>query len=152
MTDYEAETRSTKRVPRDEFEAELFKQTIKAEIHGWGKRNDESAKLGGWLVGMDLSESEAERANRLFEASIGPEMDEDGSWELYVVKDEEYDYMSFVDRPSVRGRIWLEERPYSEGSRRVAVAWSLGSQTNSDSQPIVRWDLPNPAGPWTKVR
>jgi hypothetical protein len=122
MTDWQAEGIYTKRVPADQFEAQLYRHTIETEIAKW----------------------------KTISASVSQDHEE-GVWELSVrQRPEDLDLEALFAAPFIFGTIWLAEREYpASESYRVVVIWSLGSQTNTTAgRPVLRWDRPNPAGPW----
>jgi hypothetical protein len=122
MTDWQAEGVYTKRVPADQFEAQLYRQTIEAEIAKWQ------------TISTSVSQDHV-----------------DGVWELSVrQRSEDLDLAELFTAPFIFGTVWVAEREYpASESYRVVVVWSLGSQTNTTAgRPVLNWDKPNPAGPW----
>lgn len=121
--DYAGEATVTRRVPRDEFETQLMKGLIEAELQKW-------------------REVEAN-----IDTSLLADADEDGIWTFYVFEpgpEEDWNVGSFLDRRSIKGSIWVAERY----SGKPVVVWSLGDQSNADMPPALFWDFDNPAGPW----
>jgi hypothetical protein len=115
MSDYEAEARSTKRVPRDEFEAELFRRYIERETDRW----------------YDTDE---------IRISVSAEH-EDGVYELYVWEDDE-DFLKIMEpKGQMRGKMWLAENEYPASEFYRVQVWHEveGRQANYGAPPIPRW-------------
>lgn len=122
MTDWQAEGIYTKRVPADQFEAQLYRQTIQTEIAKWK------------TISASVSQDHV-----------------DGVWELSVSqRAEDVDLADIFTARFIFGTIWIAEREYpASEAYRVVVVWSLGSQTNTTGgRPVLDWNRPNPAGPW----
>ncbi len=110
MTDSATETRLTRRIPRDKFEAELFERLIRAEIATWPESMEPNIERGHV----------------------------DGVWKLHVTKSQPFDPMTFLSRPMVTGEIWIDEREYPASEYyRVAVSWRLGDQSNTGYPPVM---------------
>lgn len=133
-----------RRRPRDAFEEAVFTAVLRAHLRDW------------------------------LPDAVGITVPEDGVWGFVLtrarpsrrVADGAIAIDGLVDeRPAglglgldlddtIVGRIWLAERlhPASPPSR-VEIVWQLGSQTNTwPAPPVLDWDQPNPAGPWSTPR
>lgn len=115
MTDFEAEAIREKRVPRDDFEAELFRRHIQQELQSWHPHDsDVQFRVGDVHV--------------------------DGVFGLYAWQDNQDPLQIVSPRGEARGNVWLAENghPVSEYYR-VEVWHEIDGPPNSGAPPVLRW-------------
>lgn len=117
MTDYASESVSRTRIPRDEFEAEVFRRVIQADTKRW--YDTDALKI-----------------------SVGETPDESGAYDLHI-REPSDDVMSasLGSKGEMRGKVWLaeNEHPVTE-SYRVRVWHEVeGQEANYGFPPVPNW-------------
>lgn len=114
MTDYQAEAVSKKRVPRDNFEAELFRRHIQEETSRWYDNE---------RIHVSVSDGHG-----------------DGAYGLYVWEPNEDLLKMMEPKRELRGKVWLQESPYPVSEFYRVQVWHEveGRRANYGHPPLLR--------------
>lgn len=118
MTDSAAEQVSTVRIPRDEFEVELFRRFIQSATERW-YGNDEKIKIK-------------------VDEYLG-----DGFYSLYVWEENDDLMKIFEPKGQMRGKVWLAENEYPASEYYRVQVWHHveGQTANYGVGPYLPWIL-----------
>lgn len=118
MTDYEAESQSKFRAPRDAFEVELFRRVIQDETRRWYTSGADEIRI-----------------------TIGEEPDDLGRYDLHVWEPSG-DILQPLDvKGEMRGTVWLGENEHPVSERYRVQVWHHVEEhePNHGAPPIPRW-------------